>query len=69
MVMAPIRKNRVEAVSPKLIWIFSLTCASTLSPDIYDSGDIMNKVQHTTHISKAIAALLISNILSVAIHA
>ena len=34
MVMAPIRKNSVSAVSPRLILIFSLTCENTSAPVI-----------------------------------
>ena len=34
MVMAPMRKKSVSAVSPSDILMFSLTCKSTLSPEM-----------------------------------
>ena len=70
MVMAPIRKNSVVAVLPKCRSITSATASAfplSTMPGIYCDGSIINKVQHNTNISRAIAALLIFVTLSMAI--
>ena len=70
MVIAPIRKNSVVAVLPKCRSITSATARAfplSTMPGIYCDGSIINKVQHNTNISRAIAALLIFVTLSMAI--
>ena len=69
IVMAPMRKNSVVAVLPRWGSISALTMAAFISPMAstrYCDGSIMNSVQHTTNMSKAMAALLIFVTLSMA---
>ena len=73
MVMAPIRKNSVVPVSPRCSSIILLTapaicsCSTPARLATSPAGSIMKRVQQTTNISRAIAALLILVTLSIAI--
>ena len=73
--MAPIRKNRISPASPRwrsskcsLMTCEALSAAIPATSGKYWPGSTINNVQHATHISRAVAALLIFNTLSKAMH-
>ena len=77
MVIAPMRKNRVSAVSPRCIFRISPTCAATdrtpsaappMAAERYCPGSVMYAVQHNTHMRSATAALFTLVKLSAAMH-